>query len=116
MQEIAEVIGRERALYLIGRLPQSGRRSWRVSLWVPKRLKPGHPLAELIGWDDAAKLSRVFGGSVIQPSNCRHIHRRFRNEAVREMSKGGMGHAEVARIVGLSVRQVRNIIAKESEQ
>lgn len=112
-QEIADVIGRERTLYLIGRLPQSGSRKWRVCLYVPKRLAPDHPLVDLIGWRDADLLRKEFGGMILQPSNCNYLHRDFRNREVRRMHGDGWSIADIAEAVELSDRQVRNIIAAE---
>ena len=116
VQEIADVIGREQALYLIGQLPQSGRRSWRVSLWVPKRLRPDHPLVSLVGWEDAQALSRALGGSILQPSNCRHVYRRYRNKTICRLARDGLEHREIGELVGLSVRQIRNVIAEARER
>lgn len=110
-QEIADVIGRDRTLFLIGQLPQAGRRKWRVVLYIPKRIDPDHKLVRLIGWDDAMKLVRHFGGEILQPSNCRFLHREFRNAEVVRLWRAGEKLPLIADMVDLSYRQVRNIIA-----
>ena len=112
VQEIADVIGRERALYLIGRLPQCGKRSWRVNLYVPQRLKPNHTLVQILGWPDAMKLVREFPGMILQPSNCNHLHRRFRNETIHRLAADGQPIQQIADSVQLTARQVRNILAE----
>lgn len=113
VQEIADVIGREKALELIGKLPACGRRSWRVVLYVPKRLKPDHKLVQLIGWPTADKLVRHFGGEILQPSNCRCVVRAQRNERIRDLAANDNNPQQIAEQVGLSERQVRNILVGE---
>jgi hypothetical protein len=75
VQEIADVIGREQALRLIEGLPKyrsgsPGKQCTKVMLYVPKRLKPGHLLIELIGQEGAERLVRVFGGEQLYPACC----------------------------------------------
>jgi hypothetical protein len=111
-QEIADVIGREKTLLLIGRLPRSPSRCWRVNLYVPKRMPLDHWLIDLLGFEDAEKLRRMFGGEILQPSNCNQIAREFRNREVRRMSAAGMNSHEIAQAVDLTPRQVRNILAE----
>ncbi|MTH79405.1 hypothetical protein [Paracoccus aestuariivivens] len=110
-QEIADVIGRERTLFLIGRLPQSGSRPWRVCLYVPTRIGPDHPLVSLIGWRDANLLVREFGGIILQPSNCRFLHRRWRTTEVRRLHGAGWAVRDIAGMLDISARQVANIVS-----
>ena len=110
-QEIADVIGREKALFLIGQLPRCGRRGWRKVLYVPHSLKPDHPLVHCLGWRDAKRLTRVFGGEILQPSSCRFIYRRYRNQVIEDLWDGGMDPKEISRFVGVTPRQVRNILS-----
>lgn len=113
VQEIADVIGRDKALFLIGQLPQCGKRSWRANLYVPKRLKPDHQLVKLLGWKDANRMAREFGGMILQPSNCRHLHRQFRNASIHRMADEGMTVDQIAFAVDLTPRQVRNVLRQE---
>lgn len=115
-QEIADVIGRERALFLIGKLPKAGSRSWRVCLYVPKRIGPDHPLVSLIGWRDANLLVREFGGMILQPSNCVQVHRDFRNREARRLHAEGWTIGRLADLFDLSERQVANILAGPATQ
>jgi hypothetical protein len=110
-QEIADVIGRRRALYLIGQLPACGRRSWRVVLYVPKSLPADHWLVRLMGWPDAMKLVRAFGGENLQPSNCRFIHRAYRDRTIRGLSNAGWNSPQIAAAVDLSASRVRSVLA-----
>jgi hypothetical protein len=111
-QEIADVIGREKTLFLIGSLPRSPSRNWRVNLYVPRRMALDHWLITLLGFDDAEKLRREFGGMILQPSNCANVHRGFRNREVRRMAAEGTPAHEIAAAVDLTPRQVRNILAE----
>ncbi|MBL0581668.1 hypothetical protein [Aeromonas caviae] len=124
VREIAEVIGVERALYLVGQLPRcyerdhrypSARRSC-VILYVPKTLRPDHPLVTILGWPDADKLVKEFGGEILQPGNCMDIYRRFRDQAIVKMLKDGTPSAYIAEIMGLSERQIRNLARAEIPQ
>ncbi len=110
--EIAEVIGRDQALHLIGSLPQSGSRAWRVCIYVPKRLPSvDHKLVRILGWKDANRLVRAFSGMILQPSNCRNIVRAARNRRIREMAKEGYSVREIAHGVDLSIYRVREILS-----
>lgn len=111
--EIAEVIGRQKALELIGSLPQSGSRPWRVCVYIPKRLPADHRLVEILGWHDAKRLAWAFAGMILQPSNCRHISRERRNERILELAEQGVCLQRIAEVVDLSPRQVREIIGRE---
>jgi hypothetical protein len=112
--EIAEVIGREQALHLIGSLPQSGSRAWRVCVYIPKRLTHvDHPLVRILGYRDAQKLVRAFSGMILQPSNCRFLARAARNRRIWEMAGDGLSVTEIAHGVDLSAYWVREILRGE---
>lgn len=95
VQEIAEVIGRERALFLIGQLPRcyvrdkryntraSSKGACRVVMYVPKRLRPDHPLVAILGWQDAEKLTQAFGGEILCPPTMWDVtYRPFRDQSI----------------------------------
>lgn len=114
-QEIADVIGRDDTLALIGNLPRCGQRAWRVNLYVPKRLKPQHWLVEELGWEKAHALSKEFGGQTLEPSRCVSVARTYRNKTIWALRESGSSCAEIALAFGLSARQVRNITAKQCQ-
>ena len=114
-QEIADVIGREKALFLIGQLRPTPGRSWRVCLYVPRRMPLDHRLVRLLGYRDAEALRKEFGGIILQPATCINLVREFRNREVRRMATEGMSYVEIADAVGLSSKHVRNILAGHSE-
>lgn len=113
VQEVAEVIGRERALYLAGQLPRCGSRAWRrfISIPRPARLKSDHRLVQVLGWDDAQALCEVFQGENIELATCTEMIRSWRDLNVRRLAQQGNSSAELARIFGLSQRQIRNILS-----
>lgn len=113
--EIAEVIGRDQALHLIGSLPQSGSRAWRVCVYIPKRLPSvDHPLVRILGYHDAQRMVRAFSGMILQPSNCRFLARAFRDRRIREMADEGLSIKEISFAVDLSAYRVREILAAGS--
>lgn len=110
--EIAEVIGREHALRLIEALPPSATRPWRVCVYVPKpaSLRPNHMLVNILGWNMAEKLSRHFGGEILQPGNLRYLDRRYRHRIVLALGALGTPVSEIAEITGYRERRVRSIL------
>jgi hypothetical protein len=129
VQEIADVIGREQALLLISKLPRSyslrksgaagsatrdgGKRVMQgsVNLYVPRvpKLNANHQLVQILGWHDAIKLCKAFGGEIMYPANCAAYYRQERNQGILDMLADGMTPTEVAAEVGLTVEQVRRI-------
>lgn len=109
-QEIADVIGRDQALRLIRKLPPSGSRAWRVCLYVPKRMPVDHLLVRILGFVDAERMRRHFGGEILQPSNCLYLSRAARNASIRLLSGGGMSVPELAELHGLSEYRVLEIL------
>lgn len=115
VREIAQVIGRDAALRLIGQLPTCmggapGKRSSRVMLYVPKKLAPDHRLVRILGAEKAMALVRAFGGEVLQPANCRRIFARYRDEAIVKMLRAGAGLPMVLSIMRVSRRHVVNLV------
>ncbi|MFV8595069.1 hypothetical protein [Ralstonia pseudosolanacearum] len=126
VQNVADVIGRERALYLIGQLPRyvagaEKKKSSRVILYVPKLkgLSDDHELVRILGRDDAEKLCRVFDGENLYPANCSEIYRRYRDKQIVRMVSDMVGEglpngyavAQVASLFDVSGRTVRNACA-----
>ncbi|WP_322009247.1 hypothetical protein [Paraburkholderia sp. J12] len=75
VQEIADVIGAEKALNLVRNLPtyysgKPGKKYHRPLLYVPKRITHDHLLVHLLGFQDAAKMVHYFGGECLQPAGC----------------------------------------------
>lgn len=109
VQEIADVIGRERALYLIGQLPKlwvPSQKYHKVILYVPKRINPRDPLVKILGWVDANKMVSHFGGEMLHPANCEYIYRRYVHRSIRRMSEQGVSTKEIAALLDVSERTV----------
>ncbi len=121
VQEIVDVIGRERALYLIGQLPRCyvpdkrkretnvGGLSERVIMYVPKNLKPDHVLVRILGWADAFALAKHFGGELLCPGNCGALYRKFRDDGIRQLLGEGAPVALIADWFEVSDRHVRMV-------
>jgi Mor family transcriptional regulator len=120
VQEIADVIGRDKALLLIGKLPRAysrdkrypGARNSTLVLYVPtvKRLGLDHMLVKALGYIDAVKMCEAFGGEIMYPATCANIHRAFRDQSILSMVRAGMRPVNVAAIIGVSERHVRNLV------
>ncbi|WP_441228000.1 hypothetical protein AB7813_08315 [Tardiphaga sp. 20_F10_N6_6] len=115
VQEIAEVIGRDRALFLVGKLPRfETSRGEQVLLYVPheRRMKPDHQLVRILGWNDAVKMCRAFGGEILKPGNCQGIYQQFRKAEIRRRVAAGESVKTLAEIFAVTDRHVR-ALAKE---
>lgn len=118
VQEIAQVIGLRRALYLVGQLRRclykrgSRGTSWHVILYVPKSLTPQHELVRILGWDDAQKLCNAFAGEILHPGTCGDIYRQFKHASIRRLfASGALTLEQLAQQFEMTVRQMRSIVA-----
>ena len=115
LKSIAEVIGRDQALYLVSQCPRykTEKRSGKgqVLLYVPKlkKLNSEHVLVQALGYDDAQKLSIIFGGELLVLSHCTHMILDKRDEGIREMTKYGFSIAELASFFNVTERIVLKI-------
>lgn len=141
VQEIADVIGRDRALLLVGKLPRSytpdrrwpsreagpmsadtgarnrrtdraGASNIKLVMYVPtlSRLTLDHRLVQILGWADAEKLCKAFGGEIMYPASCAAIARQFKNDSILRMARTGIKSTAVAIAFGVSERHVRNLL------
>lgn len=114
VQQIADVIGVSQTMKLIGLLPVCKVRdkryskaiSNRIVLIVPANLKADDKLVKMIGWDDAYKLSRQFGGEFLYPATCAEIYRDFLKDTAARMHSEGMKPAEVAEAMQIPYRTI----------
>jgi hypothetical protein len=116
--EIADVIGRERALYLIGQLPRcrvgrEGGKSSQVILHVPqlRHLPAHHRLVRILGWHDAVKLCEAFGGETLKPATCTAVVRAAHYRAIRELAGAGVPYKELEVIFQRSHRSIQGVLA-----
>jgi hypothetical protein len=118
VQEIADVIGRERALYLISKLPRycASDNSERVMLYVPRNLPLDHLLVKILGWHDASKLAAAFPGEILKPANCAYLHKQFRDDHIARLVNEGISISLITEWLDLCERQVRNIVVKHAQE
>lgn len=117
-QQIADVIGRDKALYLIGRLARSPKRPRDLWLYVPKKLESTHQLVKILGHRDAQKLVKVFAGEILCLASCRSLVKLYRDEYLRhlkllmpEVAKD-VDITGLAKVLGVSAKQARNIMGR----
>lgn len=114
VQDIADVIGRDAALYLVGhhlRWDGRGQRGKAGSLYVPHKLTANHRLVLLLGLKTATALVAGFGGEIIHLSSCKGIVQRFRDDEIRRLAADGANDNALADWFGVTRRHVRNIRA-----
>lgn len=80
-------------------------------VYFPRRPRVGQCLVSLVGLPAAVKLSKAFGGQTINLPKCRAIYRARRNAEVLRMAEAGMSNCNIGAAVGLTDRQVRNLIS-----
>lgn len=113
LKSIAEVIGRDQALYLVSQCPKykTEKRTGvgQLFLYVPqaRRLKMDHNLVTMLGYEDAQKLCLVFGGELLVLSQCKHILIKSRNAGIKSMLEQGFRVDEIAQYFNISTRIVQ---------
>lgn len=113
-QEIADVIGRDATLRLIGKLPRCLMRDkrypaatvQRVMLYVPASLPADHQLVRMIGYPAAKRLSDAFGGEILYPAACNEVYRAWRDKEIFRMAEEGLSAVQIADVVGLTDSRV----------
>lgn len=116
VRTLAEVIGRDKALFLTGhRLRwdyEPGRRQGMASyVYIPKNLDGcGRRLVELLGAEDAARLVRELGGMIIYLSACKAVTQRWKAREAARMAREGMQQVDIGSILGVSDRTVRTLL------
>lgn len=128
VRDIAEVIGYDRALCMIGNLPRTtdDKHGERAMLYVPQTLTPDHPLIDALNMGgkadaDAAlkaaqKLVEHFGGEILHPARFQSLRKANRDHNIGEALARGLSAREVAEKLGISARQARNIGRKFTEK
>lgn len=122
IQAVAEVIGREKALYLVGQLPrtrqvkQDSRVRWRIYLYVPKRLTADCNLVQILGWSDALKMSRMFGGEILQLESCKQLATDFLHLSIRAQHHAGASIQVLSTSFGMTTKSIVRILDTGPEE
>lgn len=95
LNEIADVAG-ERAALLLGREKACHR------IFIPKNLKEGHWLVELVGQEAAMKLVKRYADSYLDIPPALSGQMRRRRRAITEMTLDGWSIARITRTLGVS--------------
>jgi Mor family transcriptional regulator len=98
IDSIREAVGDEAALMFVKKF--GGRK-----VYVPIKASEGHPIAQQIGLQPAAKLSRRFGGEYLQVPT-----RWFRRIQIVELDAAGMRPSEISRKLGCSRQWVTRVL------
>lgn len=107
LAEFADIIGVESALKL-ARIFGGG------ELYVPKRIKPHHPIAQEIGMEAAQKLAKSLGGLRFKDfANAKHaIRLAERDFWLGRVEKGEVSLQQAARELGVHTRHLRQILSE----
>ena len=101
--ELLELLGPEGLAALS--LARGGRRAY-----IPRSVRAGHWLVEAVGLEAANLLAFQFGGCRIDVPL--RSDPGARNQQILDLRQRGWSSARVARELGLSERQVRNIVSR----
>ncbi len=111
LQEVVEVIGRRQTIHLITHWPPCKYRSRAVSIYVPKKLPSNHRLVKILGWEAAKRMSNEFPGMILNLPRYASLLRSYRNQFIAAMAADGIPVELIAKQVGLSVKQVVNVVS-----
>jgi Mor family transcriptional regulator len=108
LREIAEVVGLPAAVRLV---------EWRggVRVYVPARVTERHPLARVLGVRAAAALCARYPGAELCIPRAEAALRAVRDADIRRRYSGGEGAPALALEYGLSLRQIRSIVAGQPD-
>lgn len=104
LQEIAEVIGDDDAMKLVH--VHGGTR-----VFVPQKIGAQHKLATLLGFEQARRLSSIFGGEALTIVRCSKLLKHKRNEEIRKKYDDGVSVYTLVREYDLSERQIYSIMS-----
>lgn len=117
VREIADVIGRESAMALVGRVVKwdradvtDKRRARCGSVYIPRTLESGCRLLELVDREQAEKLVAALGGAVMKVSVPAKPIREYYRQMARYFRYSGMMPREIAEAMQVSPRQVYNLL------
>lgn len=104
LAEIADVVGLEGALKLV---EQCGG----TRIFIPRKVGVQHQLANLLGFEQARRMSQHFGGETISIVRAAAALRKRRNLEIISRYDGGEGVRVLARAYQLTERHIYAILA-----
>lgn len=104
VQEIADVIGRDKALIL------AGMANGCMYVPQPRRMTTEHWIAQTIGHEAAVELSTEFPGFILKLATCRFVYTHWRNQRIWELHQNGVSNGDIAELFSITERHIRNII------
>lgn len=99
---IAEITSLEAALAV-------ARQFGGTEIYVPREPKPTDLLTQCVGPEDAKKIAEFYGGAHLEVPLAQSVRISERNEAIRRLAAQGKSAAELARMFGMTARNVRRI-------
>ena len=114
MQEIADVIGRRKALELSDAI--AGAREGRRRVYVPRprNLGPEHLLARILGIEVAREFAEVFHHAELDVPTCRDLRMAHRDAAISRMWRAGASPTRIRRITRADRKTVAAVIARDA--
>ena len=82
------------------------------SVYIPRRLEPGHPLLRLLGAESAARLASYYGGDKLDVPKADAVHRQHRAVEIMRQRSAGASISGLAALHGLSRRRILQILAE----
>lgn len=101
LQELAEVIGPERALEL-------AKARGGVDIYIPRKDSQKHLWARFLTPEEWERVRKVFGGSRFRLPRGTNV--RLRKRLVLELAEQGLSHRQIAIQAGVTDRYVRRLI------
>ena len=83
-------------------------------LYVPIRLKPGHPIVGIVGQVAAEKLVGIYGGQTIRIPQCSAMQRAKRNDEIKVLAAEGVKVGDIARRFGMTAQAIRYVLKKQA--
>lgn len=85
-----------------------------LPIYVPLHIDEEHQLARIAGSRVAEALSRLYGGERLVIPLGASFRRELQRRKVAELKAAGLNHCEIARRLGLHIRQVQRLIHTEA--
>ena len=106
LEDVAAVIGRDLAPILVASAKPCGRRGRRF-VFIPKRPRPGHPVALAVGMDAARALAAAFPSITLEVGHAAPVVRAWRRARAVQLIEAGADLRTAAAGAGVHARTGR---------